>query len=212
MTYHTHFADWFQSLLRDFQPYVPPNATIIDVGANLGLTTLTFATLTRPGGCVHSFEPASWTHAKLRTLVDRNHLSHVVTHQQACGSTPQTLSLTIPGSSGNASLRLVSHVPTTSAQTELVPVVPLDHALPDLPRLDLLKIDTEGFEIDVLQGAKATILRHLPVIYIELSQEYQDSSQTSIAWLTAHGYRFPIAPDLTTARNGDNFFVLPPRR
>jgi FkbM family methyltransferase len=210
VTYHTYFAVWFDSLRRDFQPYIPANATVIDVGANLGLTTLAFATLAGPGGRVHSFEPASWMHAKLRALVDRNHLSQVITHQQACGSSPQTLSLTIPGSSGNASLRPASHVPVTTAKTELVPVLPLDQALPDLPRVDLLKIDTEGFEIDVLRGAEATIRRHLPVIYIELSQEYQDSSQASIDWLTERGYRFPIAPDLDTARNGDNFFALPP--
>lgn len=209
LTYHTHFAEWHESLRREFSPCVPSGATVVDVGANLGLTTLVLSELAGPSGCVHSFEPAGFMHAKLTALVARNHLNNVRTHQQACGSSRQTLSLTIPTSSGNASLRPTREIADVTRLTEEVTVLPLDEALPALSRLDFLKIDTEGFEIDVLTGAENTIQKHRPVIYIELSAEYHESSQASIHWLQERGYVFAVPPDLNKARNGDNFMVFP---
>lgn len=49
--------------------------------------------------------------------------------------------------------------------TEKVPTAPLDHY--HFPRLDLLKIDVEGFELKLLQGAWTTLTTHKPIIYIE---------------------------------------------
>lgn len=207
--YHTHFAEWHQSLLQVFGPHVLPGAIVVDVGANLGLTTLVFSELAGARGCVHSFEPASFMHAKLAALVERNRLANVRTHQQACGRHRETLSLTIPASSGNASLRPNRDIVEVTRLTEEVEVLPLDEALPALSRLDFLKIDTEGFEIDVLMGAENTIRKHRPVIYIELSAEYHESSRTAIDWLQERGYVFSIPPDLNEARNGDNFLVFP---
>jgi hypothetical protein len=127
----------------------------------------------------------------------------------ACGRRRETLDLTIPVSSGNASLRPTREIAHATRLTEEVAVLPLDEALPGLSRLDFLKIDTEGFEIDVLMGAENTIRKHRPVIYIELSAEYHESSRTAIDWLQERGYVFSIPPDLNEARNGDNFLVFP---
>ena len=55
-----------------------------------------------------------------------------------------------------------------------------------LPRLDLIKIDVEGMELEVLAGADATIARHHPVIVVE---QLKTSHEKLVAALTAHGYR-----------------------
>jgi hypothetical protein len=86
----------------------------------------------------------------------------------------------------------------------------LDHViLPLVSRVDFLKIDTEGFEDQVLAGAEAVVTRYRPIVYIELSQEYGDSSAQAVTWLRARGYTFERDPDLASAHNGDNFLAIP---
>jgi hypothetical protein len=60
---------------------------------------------------------------------------------------------------------LYSLVDQAAAHPEKVEVIPLDELA--LPKLDFLKIDVEGMEIDVLRGAKETIARCKPLAWIE---------------------------------------------
>jgi len=211
LLYHAFFQEWFKATEVQFAEHVKPGDTVIDVGANMGFITLVLSRLVGSSGKVLSFEPGGSMFTKLKELVGRNNLAQVELHHMGCGDKSDKLTLSIPASSGNASLRLSPHISDEVRCTESVVIEPLDAVIGDrLSQLHFLKIDTEGFEIDVLRGAERTIDRLLPIIYIELSKEYLDSSAASIAWLTAHGYTFPVHPDLEQCRNGDNFFVIPP--
>ena len=57
----------------------------------------------------------------------------------------------------------------------------------DLPRLKLIKIDVDGHELQVLNGAAETIARCRPIIYIE--NEIAEKREALVAWLIDHGYR-----------------------
>lgn len=211
LLYHAFFEEWFKATELLFAPYVKSGDTVIDVGANMGFTTLALSKLVGAGGKVHSFEPGGSMHARLQELVEHNHLTQVVLHPVGCGERSEELILSIPASSGNASLRLSSKIVNEVRSNETVFIKPLDEVLGDqLNQLHFIKIDTEGFELDVLRGAVRTIERLLPVICIELSSEYLESSAASIEWLIARGYSFPIRPDLAQCHNGDNFIALPP--
>ena len=209
--YHAFFREWFQTTEKVFAPYVKSGQTVVDVGANIGFTTLVLSRLVGATGRVHSFEPGRSMFTRLQQVVAQNQLSQVSLHPVGCGAQREQLTLQIPASSGNASLRLSSDDATGITSSEAVSIEVFDDYLGDqLTEWHFLKIDTEGFEIDVLRGAARTIERLRPVIYIELSQEYRDSSAAAIEWLTSHGYTFPVWPDLNTCRNGDNFFAMPP--
>ncbi len=212
IVYHTHFTRWYELLIQEFQPHISSGATVIDVGANIGLTTLVFSELAGSNGRVHSFEPAQFMHSKLTMLIEYNHRTNVSAYRQACGASPNRLQLRIPESSGNASLRLADAMQNMTLRVEEVEVLPLDDVLQAEPRIDLMKIDTEGFEIDVLKGAEAIIRKTRPTIYIELSAEYRASSEAAVQWLLSHDYVFPVQPDLSSSHNGDNFFALPSER
>lgn len=208
--YHAFFREWFQDTKRLFEPYVKPGQTVIDVGANMGFTTLVLARLVGAEGRVHSFEPGASMFSRLQDLVRQNKLEQVELHQVGCGSRQERLTLKIPSSSGNASLRLPEDMSAEIKRTETVTIEPLDdHLGSHLSQLHFIKIDTEGFEIDVLRGAERTIAKFHPVICIELSAEYRDSSAASIEWLLARNYMFPVVPDLDQCRNGDNFIAIP---
>jgi hypothetical protein len=92
-----------------------------------------------------------------------------------------------------------------------VRIVRLDDFLdPRVQRLDFLKIDTEGYEPEVLSGAVGLLKRFRPVIYIELGSYFADSSTKAIDILKNLEYTFPKTMDPDNPNSGANFFALPP--
>jgi FkbM family methyltransferase len=205
--YHTHFDEWYAGVHAAFGKYVRAGNVAVDVGANMGFLTLVLAHLVGLQGRVHSFEPSSAPFEKLGHVVRRNRFDNVVLHQCGLGEKREQLSLATPQASGNASLVCEFGV---AATRQLVSIEQFDSYLGgQLDRLDFLKVDTEGFEIHVLRGAQESIERFRPVVFIELASDFRESSEASIAWLKERGYKFPVEPDLQSARNGANFFAIP---
>src|SRR5262249_50910351 len=98
-----------------------------------------------------------------------------------------------PGNFGAVSL-------ARSSQGETVPLVTIDSLA--LPSCHLIKIDVEGMEIDVLEGAKNTLQQFRPLLYVENDQP--EKSPPLIAHLLAQDYRlYWLEPPLYRS---DNFF------
>ena len=87
-----------------------------------------------------------------------------------------------------------SLAPSPSSQRVRVKVTTLDITFRNLPRLDLLKIDVESFELEVLQGAIETLRRHQPVIEFEYLDGYSKARGLTLddykAILEPLGYSF----------------------
>ncbi len=204
---------WFKIESEHLAPHLPEGGVVIDVGANLGFSVLICAKYLGPGGRIFAFEPSSLVYPKLLEVVDKNELRNVQCFKLGCGATRKTEMLLVPASSGNATIRRDGIKPVESAREVKIEIDTLDRLiLPLSDKVDLLKIDTEGFEDQVLRGAEELVRRYRPVIYLELSQEYGESSARAIAWLRERHYRFDRDPDLAAARNGDNFLAFPERR
>lgn len=70
-------------------------------------------------------------------------------------------------------------------------MIPLDEILKDYKRVDVIKIDTEGYEYQVLCGACETIAKHRPVIHLELnglSRRYRRKEEEILGYLYGEGY------------------------
>jgi FkbM family methyltransferase len=201
---------WFNYETERLREYLPKDGVVIDVGANLGFTVLLFAKHVGPGGQIYAFEPSPPIYAKLLEVVEKNQLKNVRCFNLGCGAAPSRETLLVPASSGNATIRRSGVHPAKACREISIALDTLDNViLPLATRVDLLKIDTEGFEDQVLAGAGEVIARYRPIVYIELSLEYRDSSARAIAWLKARGYTFDRDPDLASAHNGDNFLAMP---
>lgn len=72
-----------------------------------------------------------------------------------------------------------------AAHGEDVPVVPLDQL--EVSKAKLIKIDVEGMELDVLAGAKATLARCRPILYVE--NDRAEKAEALVARLQEDGYR-----------------------
>jgi len=209
--YHLYVKEWWDKELRLISPHLKPGAVVIDVGANIGFMSGIFSKLAGANGRVYSFEPSHSVYAKLLQVIKTNEYRNVVPYNLGCGSHDQSMTLHGALSSGNASLRSDAASENPQRKSEPVRIISLDEFLgPKLERLDFLKIDTEGFEDQVLLGAEQIIRRLMPIIYIEFSLEYADSSERAMNLLQRHGYAFDREVDLQKCRNGDNFFALPP--
>lgn len=96
-----------------------------------------------------------------------------------------------------------------SLQSETIAVRRLDEIVPQTSQVSFIKIDTEGFEPLVLEGASKLIERCRPTICLELSHEHANSSEQAIVWLQDKGYRFDTLPDLSVQGMVDNFYAVP---
>lgn len=163
--YEPHMRHLFASLLRE-------GDVAIDVGANVGAHTLTLAKIVGSAGCVLAFEPNPAIRERLERNLTLNDLGHVDVYRCALGAAGARMSLRVPSATS-----------AESANPGMASLVALDtphdliavdvHALDTLwsatgqHRLDLVKIDVQGYEHPVLQGMTSLISRFSPAIIFE---------------------------------------------
>jgi FkbM family methyltransferase len=209
IAYHLNQARWYEKDIHVFRSLIAPGQTAIDVGANSGFITLMLASLVGPQGRVLSFEPSPAVFAKLQNTIAVNGLSQVVAKNLGCGSTTSTARLSrVSNSTGNSSIVAAGTHPI------YVQIEPLDN-IPEAweSPVALLKIDTEGYEPEVLRGAERLIAEHRPVIYLEMGGDYVESTLESIGYLARSGYdvEHVRSIDWTQVGNGSDYFFLPTR-
>jgi len=163
------YGEWSEAEVFLFNQIVRPGDVVIEAGANIGSHTVALAQAAGVTGRVHAFEPQRHAFQLLCANVAVNSLANVFTHYMALGSEngdalfPE-VDPTLPNNFGGVSF-FVQH-------TEMARVVVRTIDSFEFPRVDFLKADVEGFELQVLQGARETILRHRPVCHLEYNNPY----------------------------------------
>ena len=145
---------------------------VVDAGANIGALAVPWGLHMMGWGTVHAFEPQPFVYRMLVTNVMLNNAHNVHTVDEALGMTSGTTLLHSmdprkPGSLGSVSIRDELNDTGQSVENR-VPVTITTIDAMELDRLDLLKIDVEGMELDVLEGARDTIMRCRPIIFAEV--------------------------------------------
>jgi FkbM family methyltransferase len=144
------------------QKCVRPDWRIADVGANQGLYTLLLSSLVQYGQ-VYAFEPDPSLFLSLQENMRRNGTKNITLFNAAAANQVAKLVLQ-PGRLNRGDNRIISHSPTARHTIE-VNAIPLDQAITET-RLDLLKIDVQGFEMEVLRGAKRLIEQNSTLIIL----------------------------------------------
>jgi FkbM family methyltransferase len=159
---YVHRFGWMGSAEKRFLSSVARYDTIVaDVGANQGLYTLWLAQVAT-GGHIYAFEPDPDLFQCLENNVRTNQLRNVSAIQAAASNRSGTLAFTTNGL--NRGDNRIDAKAFRDTGTQQVQAVTLDEIVSDR-RLDLLKIDVQGFEIEVLLGAQKT-LRANPAVTI----------------------------------------------
>ena len=143
-----------KNVLRTIQSLTNKNSVFVDVGAHIGFYTVRLALKCKH---VHAVEPNPESAYILRRNIELNNINNVTVHQCACGKNPSKAKIYIADT-------CTTLIPRTNRRTVEVDVKPLDSLV---KYCDVVKIDVEGFEEEVLLGAKNLITHVKPIWIIE---------------------------------------------
>lgn len=186
-------SDWVQRLyylgqadqdrIDLLRSLLPREAVVVDAGAYIGLYTCALA------GCVAkvwAFEPDPRSVARLQRNIALNGFTNVITRQVALMESEGQVAMFLPpGSPESPATRTKNPGGWDSAG--LVEARRLDDVFSGI-RLDLIKIDVEGAELSVLNGALALIDKHRPIIFCEV---HADSRRGIERFASDFGYDLP---------------------
>lgn len=178
------YGEWCESELDLLLRFCRAGDVVVDVGANIGSHTVTFAKAVGASGTVVALEPQRLAFQLLCGNIALNVLTNVRALPKAAGAQAGQAKIPAlrwdePHNFGAVSLL------NQSLPGEDVEVIALDSLA--LPACRLIKIDVEGMEPDVLAGARETIRRCQPLLFVE-NNTVEHAAQT-IAAVAQIGYR-----------------------
>jgi FkbM family methyltransferase len=166
-------------LLRCAETLVRPGQTVWDIGANIGLFSFAAAAMAGAEGRVFAFEPDL-------------HMADLLRRSAAMQPPPlartDVLAVAIGKENGVRKLNIAARARASNAlaeyggtqmggviETHLVPAVSLDWMLTQMRPPDVIKIDVEGAEVEVLQGARTLLADIRPVIVCEVTARMRNA-------------------------------------
>lgn len=151
-----------------FKTLLEPSDVVLDIGANIGCTALLFGGLASQ---VYAFEPSETTYAFLNKNVSNSGLKNVALENFGLGDEVGSFELTY--SPRNRSGGFVSNRTQASRghSLESISIRLLDEFVESkgLAKVDLIKIDVEGFEAHVLRGSREVLQKFKPTVVLELN-------------------------------------------
>jgi FkbM family methyltransferase len=169
---------WEPNVTAAFTRALGAGDVCVDIGAHIGYFTLLASRLVGPAGHVYAFEPSPANYEALRANLSRNRVENVTAQRVAVGQTvEQALLRDAPGTNtGRATLRDVrpNRAPL-DADGVIVDVRPAPELVPerDLHRIRVIKIDVEGYEVEVLRGLEPVFELGEPLaVFVEFNPQW----------------------------------------
>jgi FkbM family methyltransferase len=190
-----------------------PGMSVLDIGTNIGATLLQLARRVGPNGGVQGFEPDPTNYAKAsRNLLMNRWAAHAKVANVGLGTASGTLKMFQVNAKNRGMNRILPDaVAPAGAKSVEVSVRVLDEFLEEagITKVDLVKIDTEGFELNVLRGADKLLREMRPVLFIELDErnlsEQGASARELVALLLSHFYNVRRADTGADVTEQDDF-------
>ena len=174
---------WEGFMHKYFQTHSNKNKVALDIGANIGTHTIY---LSDYFGKVHAFEPQTSVYKLLDSNIKLNKCTNIHAHNFGLGSSNtfahmEKYDLTKPNNQGAIGIDK-----TGLSGGEKIQVRVLDEL--GITNIGFIKIDVEGYELDVLKGGINTIKRSKPVIIIELNHKTKDTRDEIVKILKSLDY------------------------
>lgn len=194
-------------------------SAFIDIGANQGEFSICAAALMRKGK-VYAFEPVALNLQRLRMNVKANGYDHVEIYPLGLGDKNQDM-VPIYGAnsefgdgSQNSGLPTIHPMANRTSPIGEISIRTLDSTLPQKsPPVDLIKIDVEGAELAVLQGAQSVVKNHRPYILFEVNQATAEAAgfrvEDLFVWFWEREYQLALVGyggELSILQEGGSFF------
>jgi len=184
--------------------HLKPGSRFIDVGANLGIYTVSAAMVVGSAGRVTAIEPTPTTAAVLRENIQLNGLKEtgiVTLVEAAAGARSGRATLAVyPANSGHNSL----YAKGSEDVTVDVAVISLDDLIPSGERIDVVKIDVEGAELDVIKGMQRIAVENPGiVVFAELAEKHLSRAGVTVEGFLAETARLGWLSDVFETISGE---------
>lgn len=202
----THYVDWQVlttggyenadlSFLASLAAPVHRPLTL-DIGANIGHHSFIFATL---GWRVMAFEPNPTLWPFIEAKISSANLSNLRLHRVGLGDKDEVLGFRVPDKSNSGTGHFIVQEAEQGLSELQLPIRHGDNylAAQGVAKVDVVKIDIQGFERRALRGLRATIARSRPVVCVEIGDENRDDipSLEALAALLPKDYSFRYVGD-----------------
>ena len=176
--------------------YFKDGVLAIDCGANIGVHTIEWAKRMTGWGSVLAIEAQERIYYALAGNIAINNCFNAVAFNAAISDKPGTLKIPqpnylLPASFGSLELRKTSNtefigqaIDYSEGSLTAVQAISIDSL--KLPRIDFIKVDVEGMEMEALNGATESIARTKPALLVE---SIKTNATTLREWLTARDYK-----------------------
>lgn len=178
---------WEKKLFNIYKDLIQPDHTVVDVGAFIGSHTLIFSKLAHKGKVI-AFEPCRKPYEALVKSIVHNNMDNITLHKNVVTNikdSDERMGSTYDGDSSIQRLRPRKKF----LEYETIKTTTIDSF--NLDRCDLIKIDAEGAEYLVLEGAKNTINKHRPIIFFETFRKPQGEHIRKLEeWTNDNFYKY----------------------
>lgn len=177
-----HYGQFSDPELDVFRKTVKQGDTVIDVGANIGALTIPMAQHVGPGGRVLAFEPQPETFDLLKRNIEQNGLEGVI-YARRCAVGSELGTIAMPKLDELKGYNYGGVALGTGGSSVVVRTIDSFN----LKNVTFIKVDVEGMEQEVLAGARDTIMRCRPFLYVE--NDRGDKSNALVSAIVDMGYR-----------------------
>lgn len=164
---------------------------ILDIGANIGTTSLYFANINSTAK-IYAFEPHPDTFNRAVENISLNNFENIQLIKLGLGEAKESVKLYEVNEHNPGMNRIIAE--NKNLPFKIIEIDSLDNIVLEygIQHIDLIKLDVEGFEYSVLKGAKNTIAKWKPSLFIELDdknlRENNSSAKDLILLLNSYGY------------------------
>ena len=196
------YGEWAQIEIDFCSRLIPDGGAVLDIGGFIGTHALAFSDTVGPNGHVTTFEPQKASFYILTRNLHNNAIANVTAYQAAVGRRAEKIMISALDPSrvfnfGSHAIHPESPPASADCAIDSIPVDSLD-----LSRCDFIKIDVEGMESAVIDGARETIRRFRPILYSECNS-VEGGARTLRALA---GFDYTSYVHVVDAFNPDNFF------
>jgi FkbM family methyltransferase len=189
-----------QELVSLLKRTLKPGMTVLDLGANIGYFSVIAARLVNDNGQVHAFEPMPQNVVRLQRNLEPFHWA--VAHPYAVGNVTGEVPIHYSDTEAGWASIHEQHRQGSLPCTSVVSAIRLDDWIPDNPldRIDFIKLDIEGSELNALLGARQTLSHFHPTIVAETKSGWNRDEIRQL--LSATGYE-------CRSFDGDSILAIP---
>lgn len=202
---------------------IRPDDYCLDIGAHLGYFTIELSQLVGSKGHVFAIEPMPPFYDTLRRLLEKRQVRNVTLYQLALGGNGDIVEMGIPEIGGDKKFAL-ARIKDHNEHLQFGRSVKVrnesgDKLFAEMPRLDYIKCDVEGFEYEVFASMVRTLKTHHPMLLCELFDRLLLIRLNSLLeplgyrpYLLMKGLLVPVSAVGEGQIPADNYYFLPPQR